>query len=555
VSVAQVRVIIQSRLFSHRLPAKALLPVGGLPCVVLCARRAARSGLDVRVATSTDASDDPLVDLLSAHRVPHLRGPLDDVLGRYVVAAADLPGDALVVRLTADAVFPDGPFVEELVARLVELGVRYLGTRSPLDGLPYGLGAEVFTVDLLRQAAAQATNPSDREHVTPWMIRTNGGEPFRPAAVAGDFAHLRCVIDSFEDYARATAVFRGVEHPVEVGWRELVERLARLPGEPRFRVPWVLVDGEVHSRLTLGTAQLGMPYGRTNVAGQPDDRDAREMVRRAVLHGVTHLDCAQAYGTAEQRLGRALRMKPREPVTVVTKLDPLDDLPAAASRAEVARAVVGSVHASMVSLGVERLEVVLLHRWEHRTAFGGEVWRSLVELREAGLIGRVGASVQSPREALEALEDPDVTHLQLPFNVLDRRWIEAGVDRMAAARAGVVVHARSVLLQGVLPAAAALWPALPGGADGDYPSRWVTALSELASRLGRESVADLCFAYVRAHEWITSAVVGAATVAEVDENLRLFTSPCLTETEREEVDASIPDPPPALLDPSTWVAR
>ena len=69
------------------------------------------------------------------------------------------------------------------------------------------------------------------------------------------------------------------------------------------------------------------------------------------------------------------------------------------------------------------------------TAFGGAVWERLIELLEDGTVLALGVSVQSPEEAIAALDDTDVQHLQLPFNLLDWRWRESGViPRSARAR-------------------------------------------------------------------------------------------------------------------------
>ncbi|HYS89230.1 MAG TPA: glycosyltransferase, partial [Bradyrhizobium sp.] len=122
----------------------------GIPVAALCALRAANRGGDVVVATSTDPSDDVLSGKLSEYSIRVIRGPLNDVLGRFVVATADLAADDLVVRLTADNVFPDGEFIERLVREFRSTGADYLGTNPPLDGLPYGVSAEVFSVRILR---------------------------------------------------------------------------------------------------------------------------------------------------------------------------------------------------------------------------------------------------------------------------------------------------------------------------------------------------------------------------------------------------------------------
>ena len=168
----KIRVIIQSRLSSSRLPAKALLPVAGIPAVVLCALRAGNKNTEVKmVATSVDSTDDSLIKVLNSAEIKFIRGPLDNVLERFMMATVDLPDDSIIVRLTADNLVPDGAFVQEIADTLYRKGLQYLGTNSPMDHLPYGLSAEAFTVKVLREAVQQAESAHYREHVTPWIRR------------------------------------------------------------------------------------------------------------------------------------------------------------------------------------------------------------------------------------------------------------------------------------------------------------------------------------------------------------------------------------------------
>jgi spore coat polysaccharide biosynthesis protein SpsF len=548
-----VIVILQARTASTRLPGKALLPVAGYPSAVLAALRAANQGHRVLVATSHDAADDELARTLRDHGLEVLRGPLNDVLGRFYLAISELAGDSTVIRLTADNVLPDGGLVNELKSAFDESGVEYLAASSPQSRLPYGLGGEVFSVEALRKAHAAANSAYDREHVGPWMAKNCRSTLYSPPNLESDYSHLRCTIDDQEDYERIIRLFEGVSDPVGAGWLDLTRKLNSLPGEPAFRVPYKVVgnqihENQVHSTLTLGTVQLGMEYGAVNRTGKPRHPVAIEMVRQAIAHGVTALDTARAYGDSEQILGEALAGAWGSRAEVITKLDPLASVPPDARPGEVRAAVDRSVSESCRALRTNRLAVLLLHRWSHHDAWRGEAWRRLLELRENGTIGRLGVSISEPWEALAALKDRDVRHLQLPMNVLDARWKAHGVDRELSYRDDVVVHARSVFLQGILLHPADCWP-VPE--DYDAPA-CVKRLHDLARKFGRESVADLCVAYVRSQSWITSLVVGCETLPQLEQNLRLFRSPTLTIGQCDELEQSLPPAPDDLLNPAKW---
>jgi spore coat polysaccharide biosynthesis protein SpsF len=524
-------IILQARTTSNRLPGKALLPVAGYPSAILAAFRARNRGGRVILATSDDASDDGLAGETRRHGVEVFRGPLHDVLARYFLAAAGLPEDGIVVRLTADNVVPDGAFVEELVSAFVTGELEYLDVDASESGLPYGLSGEVFSVSALRKAHANAESEEDREHVGPWMRRNcRAGILGRELAGKEDFSHLRCTMDDREDYERMLRLFADVSDPVRVGWRELTRWLADMTD---------LIGGG----FTLGTAQLGMEYGRVNDAGKPSRRDAVDIVRRAIAHGVRTIDTARAYVESEAVLGEALEGLAAK---LITKLD-VAGLEAGASEIVARQRVEESVETSCRALRSEKLDAVLLHGWEQRRGWRGAVWDRLLEFGDEGRISKLGASVYEPTEAIEALRDPAVEHLQIPMNVLDWRWRAAGVDRAITKRPGVVVHARSAFLQGILLHPAERWPVPGFDSDG-----CVRTLVRLAKEFGRESVADLCLAYVRSLPWIASVVVGCETIRQLDDNVRLFMQPKLSLDQCAELEATMPRAPEALLNPSMW---
>jgi aryl-alcohol dehydrogenase-like predicted oxidoreductase len=285
-----------------------------------------------------------------------------------------------------------------------------------------------------------------------------------------------------------------------------------------------------------------------NRAGKPSKHLAVAMVRQAIAHGVTALDTARSYGDAEDVLCEALSGAWRSRTEVITKLDPMRWLSADADSATVRSCVDDSVKKSCAALGTRQLGTLLLHRWCHYRCWGGAAWRRLLELRDDGTIETLGISVYEAAEALDALQDPAIQHVQIPLNILDRRWQASGLSQALADRPDVVVHARSALLQGVLPNPASRWPAV---CDYDAAS-FAQQIGSLVRRFARKSAADLCFAYVRSQPWVTSVVVGCEAMAQLQENLELFRSPKLSEEQCEQLERTLPFAPEALLNPSKW---
>jgi spore coat polysaccharide biosynthesis protein SpsF len=303
------------------------------------------------------------------------------------------------------------------------------------------------------------------------------------------------------------------------------------------------------AELVLGSVQLGLTYGAANRTGKPSRGTALRLVRRAIDAGVSSIDTARAYGDSEERLGEALQG--RKAVRTITKLSPLSELREDASR-EDARAVVNaSVAESLAALKRDRIDCLLLHRAAHMTSHGGAIWERLIELLEDGTVMALGVSVQSPEEALAALDSADVQHIQLPFNLLDWRWREAGIIARTESRAHVTVHARSVLLQGLLAGDTSAWPPIEGVDAGALTQ----LLHALAHEFGRNNTADLCLAYARGQSWIDGVVVGMETEDQLEENLRLFVRPPLAPEVCSEIEQRIPRVPAALLNPANWPKR
>jgi spore coat polysaccharide biosynthesis protein SpsF len=292
-----------------------------------------------------------------------------------------------------------------------------------------------------------------------------------------------------------------------------------------------------------------MPYGVTNSGGLPEEDLASEMLAVAAAAGVTHVDTARAYGLSESRIGEARESGLAAGLGVVTKVGPLVDLPADATPALGRAAVDASVGRSLSALRSTSVDVVLLHRWHDWAKAEGAVGHFMAELREEGIARLVGASVGGTHELLEALADPAVGYVQLPFNLLDRQWLATPVLSALASRPDVVVTARSVFLQGLLTAGRGVrWPSLGERSAAELE----TALEGLVRDLERRSLADLCVAYVLGHAFVTSVVIGAETPSQVRENAELVRLPPLAAAEIELVHLRLPPGPPDLVDPSRW---
>lgn len=208
--------IIQARTSSARLPGKVLLelpPGSGVPVLRRVIDRVRRAeSLDVViVATSDRVDDDPVAEIAAAAGVPCYRGPLDDVLARYVGAARE---HALkrVVRVTADCPCVDPELIDALVDLHDATGADYCTNVVPRTW-PKGLDVELVTADALSRIDAGAVSIADREHVLTYAYRTRP-EDFTLAnleAPVDQFApELRATLDTSDDYDLLCHAYRAL---------------------------------------------------------------------------------------------------------------------------------------------------------------------------------------------------------------------------------------------------------------------------------------------------------------------------------------------------------
>jgi spore coat polysaccharide biosynthesis protein SpsF len=225
--------VIQARMTSTRLPGKVLADLHGEPMLGHMLARVRRSRrLDaVWVATTTNATDDSVVQLSESLGVPVFRGSEADVLGRFAETAAEAKAD-VVVRLTADCPMSDPALIDEAL-ELFAAGQYDYFSNAIRRTYPDGLDLEIFTRAALNEANANAREPFHREHVTPYLrsgaytdVVTGNfrvGQMIAPA----DFGHLRWTVDTAEDLARVRRLVG--ELPGNYGWLDAIALLTRRP--------------------------------------------------------------------------------------------------------------------------------------------------------------------------------------------------------------------------------------------------------------------------------------------------------------------------------------
>ena len=220
----RVGALVQARLSSKRLPGKVLQPLAGRPLIDwLIERLSHASGVEAAaVATSDQASDDPLVAHCDGLGVPCVRGPLDDVAAR-MVAAADTLGIDAFVRVNADSPLIDPALVDRAVTRFRAGDCDLVSNVHPERTCPKGQSVEVVRADALR-ALLPVLDADEREHVTLGLYRRAADLRIASLSCNPPTRDVALTVDDQGDAAAMSDLLAGLERPHwTYGWAELAE--------------------------------------------------------------------------------------------------------------------------------------------------------------------------------------------------------------------------------------------------------------------------------------------------------------------------------------------
>ncbi len=188
------------------------------------------------------------------------------------------------------------------------------------------------------------------------------------------------------------------------------------------------------SEIGLGAWQLGGTEW-----GDISEEDSLLTLRAAVENGITFFDTADVYGLgrSEKLIGKFLKDS-SEKIFVATKLGrfPTPGWPQNFSL----QAFRAHAEASLRRLGVDVLDLLQLHCLPIEVLRQGEVFEWLRELRQEGKIRHFGVSVESMAEAQISVEQPDLTSLQIIFNIFRQKPIAALFDQAQAKKVALIVR-------------------------------------------------------------------------------------------------------------------
>ena len=286
-------------------------------------------------------------------------------------------------------------------------------------------------------------------------------------------------------------------------------------------------------RIGLGTAQMG------NLFRETSDAEVSDTITAAWEYGIRYFDTAPHYGLglSERRVGETLRRYPREELIVSTKVGRLlvespatrhdrdsegFDVPASYTRRwDFSRdGILRSVEASLNRTGLDRFDVLYLHDPEnHFEQASTEGIQTLIDLREQGVVGAVGAGMNfaGPLAELIRRADIDLVMCAGRFTLLDGEALHELLPLATQRNVGVVVAGvyNSGLLSQKNPTSEAKF---------NYekaPFELILRSQRISNTCAEFNVTlpEAAMAYVQRHPAVECVVIGARGRNQVLENL------------------------------------
>ena len=305
------------------------------------------------------------------------------------------------------------------------------------------------------------------------------------------------------------------------------------------------------SGLLLPPLSLGLWH---NFGGERPFETQRAIVRRAFDLGITHFDLANnygpPYGSAEENFGRLLAtdLTPYRDELVISTKAGYDMWPGPYGDLGSRKYLLASLDQSLRRLGLDYVDIFYSHRFDPDTPLE-ETMGALDAAVRAGKALYVGISSYNSHRTREAaailrqLGTPLLIH-QPSYSMLNR-WIEHDhlLDTLEEIGAGCIAF--SPLAQGLLtsrylagvPADSRV--ATGGAMTADMLTEQrlsrVRALNEVAARRG-QTLAELALVWALRDPRMTSLVIGASSVAQLEDNVAALTNTELTDAELAEID-------------------
>ncbi len=528
----KLNIIIQARCSSSRLPYKSMMPIKGIPLIVLIAKRLKKKNFNIIIATSDHSTDDDLCKLLDINKIKYFRGSLNNVYKRIYDCLCTLNNNNLTLRLTGDNPFVDVKVITKIVNELVSKKKNYNYIDNINSNVPYGVSVEVFNQKFFKELDPK--NDYEKEHVTV-SAKHHANNHYKSDIIfyKKKYSNLRCSIDNLNDYLLVNSIFEKVSDPIKVSCDELCKKLKSHKNKNIYL--------KLKKKIILGTAQLGSNYGinnfyKINKKKIENFKERKKLINYALMLGINKIDTARKYKNSEKIIGIRNDIKNRK-LEIHTKISNTNS-----SKRFLFYNIKKSIRQSIKHLKKNKIKYLYFHDYRSLTNLNK---KDLMLIKKISFCESLGVSIYDPIELANLISNRYLDIIQIPFNILDQRFKSFF---KVLKKNNKTIIARSIFLQGLI--FSSKWPRKIK----KYKRSIINKLSFFISKFKRVNSVDLFLAYINSHREIDGLIIGIDNKSQLFQIFSFLENKPLNHNQVKEIDEYFKKIPEIVYDIRRWGA-
>ena len=303
------------------------------------------------------------------------------------------------------------------------------------------------------------------------------------------------------------------------------------------------------SKITLGTAQLGLDYGVANEIGKLSFKKALKLLKYAWKKGINSFDTAPGYGNSEQILGSFISKEIKKEINKITIISKLPKIKARDNLSfnNIYNEIKEQINLSREKLKIDKIPIYLLHNAGDLYLNNGIIVDCLSEIKNEGLIERFGLSVYNPEDVENSLKFKEINVIQIPINIFDHRLINSGLLNKLKNKK-YLIFARSIYLQGLF----FLTPNQLIEKKLEFTNEPLLNLHNLSKEF-KFDIDKLAFLFIRDMQEISSMVIGMERIEQISKNIELLKENTLSIEIQKRLKQEFSDMPEKIINPNLWV--
>lgn len=531
-------VIIQARQSSKRLPNKVILPINYISIIEIIYRRVFSKNYKTVVAISIDKSDDLLCSLLKSKKIPYYRGSLINVKSRFLNICKDYSDQKIVVRLTADNIFPDKYLINEMIDYFYKNKKNYLYIDQKSKKIPYGLSVELFRLSEIRKLKNK--NKKNIEHVTYSIDKKNNEFQINTKF----YFKKKASIDNIEDYFLINSFFKLKKVSLFLHWNNLIKKFYQFCKLATISKPHY--EDRI-SRIIIGTAQIGKLYGVSNLK-KINQEDIKKISDFINLSGIKSIDTARDYPDSERLIGK--HFSNNQSLEIYTKISNKINL--LKNENKLHKCLLDSIKKSFINLKTNNVECLYIHNLSEDKDLSLKTLKILKKIKKNYNIKFIGISITNLLD-IDQILDTEIRDyidiVQVPQSILDNRISKIKINRLKKNKIKIIL--RSIFLQGLIFL--------------DDKSKWPNNLKKfykaffkksefIKKKLGCLSILELAIMYVYSKNPKSKMIVGINSFSHLTEIYSLLFKKKFNINELEFIEKQFKplNQKKLLLNPTLW---